>query len=148
MSVPPPVDFLSASPWLPSGDDFDASVDFYVNTLGFNMTYRSDGPAPMAVMARGDVRLYLARFADQQYINNTMLLLQVDDVDRLHQQYVEKGILPYTADVTTSGITDVNDTDWGSREFVVRDVAGVCIHFYQWRSYHMRTFLQFEERIY
>jgi catechol 2,3-dioxygenase-like lactoylglutathione lyase family enzyme len=76
--------FEGAQPIL-SVADLDASVDYYVNVLGFKVDFRD----LIASVSRGRCALFLV--AGDQGNSGTWVWVGVDDVDPLHAEYVESG---------------------------------------------------------
>lgn len=115
-------------PYIQGGQDFDRAILFYTETLGFQQTWRS---MDMAIMQRDQVEIFLQNFADLHAAQQTQFRVEVSDVDAYYAEVKASGILDYTVDVTQPGITPLSDTLWDTREFSVRDWAGVCIQFYE-----------------
>ena len=92
-----------------------AAEIFYCGKLGFRpeFTYRpGDGRDPCYMgLVRDEARLHLSSFRDDGAPGGLVHLL-VDDVDRLHDELVRKGV-----------VVDMPPTDqtWGNREMYVRD---------------------------
>ena len=103
-----------------------AAKDFYCNRLGFRplFAYRVDEakPDPCYVgLARDDARLHLSSFPGDG-ISGGVTVLIVDDVDRLHEEFVAKGV--------EIQLEPTNQT-WGNREMYVKDADGNSIRFVQ-----------------
>lgn len=106
--------------------DIEASVQFYT-TLGFRLTH-STAPenARYVSIRRDEVELHLQWHEAAQFEfggDRPSCRFVVADVDGLHRDFVAKGI--------TTGITEVWDTDWGTREFHVLDPNGNVLQFYR-----------------
>jgi catechol 2,3-dioxygenase-like lactoylglutathione lyase family enzyme len=78
--------FEGATPILPV-KDVKASVDHYVNVLGFELDW--GGGDIFASVSRGPVHLFLSQ-GDQGHAG-TWVWIGVSDVARLHEEYATKG---------------------------------------------------------
>lgn len=114
-------------PMLPAGNDFQAAQAFYVQKLGFRVTYQDDG---MVILKRDEIELILLNNDDPHTASQTSLRIQLAGVDALHSEYQAQGIAPFEQ-VDGAGLTTIKAMPWGTREFAVRDLAGVCITFYE-----------------
>lgn len=113
-------------PYLQGGADLQRSLKFYEETLGFSRRYEDD---EIVILQRDDVELFLQNYEDYHVAFNTQVRVRVKDIAMLYQQYKNSGILGYRDDVTKPGITDLEDTPWGTREFTIRDWAGNALQF-------------------
>jgi uncharacterized glyoxalase superfamily protein PhnB len=106
-----------------------AALQFYCDRLGFRLQFqhRPDGveadPCYMGV-SRDAVWMNLSSFSGDGVAGGVVNLM-VDDVDKLHQEFVAKGVR-----------IDLEPTDqtWGSREMYVKDADGNCLRFIDDRS--------------
>lgn len=128
MSNTTPV-FSQITPMIPSGKDMKAALAFYEQTLGFIPTYKADDLS-MAILGRDTVSIILTNFDDPHTASQTSLRIQVSGVDALYSQYQAQGIPPFQQG-DGAGLSDLKNMPWGTREFAVRDLAGVCITFYE-----------------
>jgi catechol 2,3-dioxygenase-like lactoylglutathione lyase family enzyme len=112
---------------LPAGSDMQAAVDFYERKLGFTPGYRDDS---MAIMRRGVVEIILQNNDDPRTASQTSLRIQTTGVDALYAEYRAQAIPPFHQP-EGAGLGELKATPWGTREFAVRDLAGVCITFYE-----------------
>jgi catechol 2,3-dioxygenase-like lactoylglutathione lyase family enzyme len=102
----------------------DAAVAFYCDKLGFRLQFqhRPTGvvadPCYMGV-SRDAVWMNLSSFSGDGVAGGVANLM-VDDVDKLHKEFVAKGVR-----------IDLEPTDqtWGSREMYVKDADGNCLRF-------------------
>ncbi|MCL4252810.1 MAG: VOC family protein [Anaerolineae bacterium] len=115
------------TPMIPAGNDFKATVAFYVGKLGFKTTYEADD---MVIIQRSDVEIMLLNNDDPHTASQTSFRIQVADVNTLYHEYQAQSIAPFH-DNNGAGLGGLQTTPWGTREFAVRDLAGVCITFYQ-----------------
>lgn len=98
--------------------DVAASLDYYVDRLGFTCTFTWGEPATFAGVARDGAALMLCQ--DGQGQPGTWLSIWVDDVDSLHDELRERG-----ADIRHEPV----DLSWGVREMNVADLDGHRIRF-------------------
>lgn len=128
MSEPAP-ELKSLTPMLPAGKDMQAALDFYVQTLGFTPTYQADDLS-LAILRRNAVEIMLLNNDDPHTAAQTSLRIQMLGVEALHAEFQARNIPPFHQP-NGAGLTAINLTPWGTREFAVRDLAGVCITFYE-----------------
>ncbi|WP_316830946.1 VOC family protein [Pedobacter aquatilis] len=101
--------------------DFDISRSFY-RDLGFEeITLGSD----MSVFKSGNMAFYLQDAYVKDWIENTMIFMEVDDVDRF---YKELSDLDLPSKYENVRVTPVRHEDWGSECFV-HDPSGILWHF-------------------
>jgi GrpB-like predicted nucleotidyltransferase (UPF0157 family)/catechol 2,3-dioxygenase-like lactoylglutathione lyase family enzyme len=93
------------------------SLDFYVR-LGFQIVWDWGEPTTFACIKRGDVSIFLCE--KDQGTGATWLFIDVDDVDRLHDEYVRRGIA-----ITKPPV----DQPWNRREMHVEDPDGHTFRF-------------------
>ena len=128
MSDTTPV-FSNLTPMLPAGNDIKAALAFYEQKLGFAATYKADDLS-MVILRRGAVEIMLQDFDDPHTASQTSLRIQLTGVDALYAEYQAQAIPPFHQ-VGGAGLGSLKMTPWGTREFAVRDLAGVCITFYE-----------------
>ncbi|MBZ0288917.1 MAG: VOC family protein [Anaerolineae bacterium] len=117
------------TPMIPAGKDMQAALDFYVQQLGFEAIYKAEDFS-MAILRRSGVEVILQNFDDPHTASQTSLRIQVAGVDALYGEYQAQAIAPFHQGVG-AGLGTLKMTPWGTREFAVRDLAGVCITFYE-----------------
>jgi catechol 2,3-dioxygenase-like lactoylglutathione lyase family enzyme len=107
--------------------DFNISRSFY-RDLGFEETVLS--PA-MSVFKTKGIAFYLQNYYLKDWIDNTMIFLEVDDVERywneLHQ-------LNMPAKYEAVKLTTIKTYDWG-RECFLHDPSGILWHFGEFTSH-------------
>lgn len=103
--------------------DFETSRRFY-RDLGFKEKVIDSG---MSVFQVDEMVFYLQNAYVKDWIDNTMVFLEVDDVDRY---WKELSALALTAKYPGVKLTPIRDNDWG-RECFLHDPAGVLWHFGQ-----------------
>ncbi len=101
--------------------DYDLSRNFY-KALGF--TEKELGPT-MCVFFHESFAFYLQKYYVQDWIDNTMLFVEVDDVDRY---YAEMSLLDLPGKFPGSKLIPIRNEAWG-REFFLHDPSGVLWHF-------------------
>ncbi len=109
--------FHGCSPIL-SVKDVPASVIYYTEKLGFKKKWDWGEPATFAAVTRGGVDLFLCQ--GSQGKPGTWIMIFVDDVDALHEDYKASGVAirqPPT------------NFPWGVREMNVADPDGHRIRF-------------------
>ena len=109
--------------------DFEASLKFYRDTLGWSVTetWGGTGKERGAILSGGGIRVVLAeRSAETKDATGTQpsVHLDIHDVDARFRS------LPKGAYV----VAPPEDTQWGTRWFVVRDPDGNLIAFEQLRQ--------------
>lgn len=117
------------TPMIPAGKDIKAAVAFYEQKLGFTVTYKADDFS-MVILERGEVEIFLQDSDDPHTASQTSFRIQVSDIDALYTEYKAQNIAPFHQG-DGAGLGLLKMTPWGTREFPVRDLAGVCITFYQ-----------------
>ena len=111
---------ISLRPFIGS-KDFDVSRIFY-RDLGFEETVIDNH---MSVFKTGTLAFYLQRYYAKEWIENTMLFLEVDDVERY---YDELKALDLPAKYPGVKLTPIRIESWG-RECFMHDPAGILWHF-------------------
>ena len=101
--------------------DYNLSRDFYKN-LGFAETAISHN---MSIFCSGNLSFYLQDAYVKDWVDNTMLFMEVDDVERFYKELVT---LNLPAKYEGVRIIPIVYLDWGSECFV-HDPSGVLWHF-------------------
>ena len=101
--------------------DFDLSRRFY-RDLGFDETVLSDD---MSVFKTNGLAFYLQDAYVKDWVDNTMIFLEVDDVSR---HWTELSALDLPARYDGVRLTSIRTHDWG-RECFLHDPSGVLWHF-------------------
>jgi uncharacterized glyoxalase superfamily protein PhnB len=89
------------------------SIDYYVNRLGFQLAWDWGDPPTFACVKRGEVYVFLSE--GNQGTRGNWLFIDVDDVDRLHDEYRTSG---------AKIVQPPTNLPWGSREMHVEDPDG------------------------
>jgi len=100
--------------------NFEISRSFY-RDLGFEEIVLESN---FSVFKTGEIAFYLQDYYDKSWLENTMIYLEVDDVDRY---YNELAALNLTEKYGVK-LTPTRHLDWGSECFL-HDPSGVLWHF-------------------
>lgn len=111
---------ISIRPFI-GAKDYELSRSFY-RDLGFEETIL--GPH-MCVFKFGSLAFYLQKAYVKDWIDNTMIFVEVEDVD---QYFEELKALNFTSKYPTARLTPVSVEDWG-KECFVHDPSGILWHF-------------------
>ena len=106
--------------------NFETSRSFY-RDLGFEEVVISDD---MSLFRSGAFGFYLQNAYVKDWINNTMLFLEVDDVDRYYKDLKE---LDLTSKYEVVRLTPIRKEDWG-QECFLHDPSGILWHFGQFNK--------------
>jgi catechol 2,3-dioxygenase-like lactoylglutathione lyase family enzyme len=101
--------------------DFETSRRFY-RELGFEEVTLGNN---MSVFKTGELAFYLQDAYVQDWIDNTMLFLEVDDAVRYYNELLT---LDLTSKYSGVKLTPVRNEDWG-RECFLHDPSGILWHF-------------------
>ena len=112
--------FLSLQPFVPSGSNFEASKQLFLE-LGFNV--RWDG-GDYVGFENNDCKFILQKFDNRDFAENFMVTVNVSNADEFRKEVIEKK-LPEKFGIR---IGEVSDMPYG-REVNIIDIAGVCWHF-------------------
>ena len=114
---------LAVNPILPAAD-VRAAADFYTQKLGFRETFSHGEPISYAGVERDGLEIHLCQMGDATAIAaQTMLRFQVSSIEALYEEMQNGGALH------PNGALSVKP--WGTREFTILDLDGVCITFYE-----------------
>ena len=111
---------LSIRPFI-GAKDFEVSRQFYKD-LGFEETIL--GPS-MSVFITQNLALYLQNAYVQDWIDNTMIFVEVEDAN---QYYNELSALNLTLKYENVKVVPTRYNDWG-KEFFLHDPSGILWHF-------------------
>ena len=101
--------------------NFEISRSFY-RELGFEEV--GLGPA-MSLLKTEEIGFYLQNAYVKDWIDNTMIFLEVDDVDRYWNELLA---LDLTSKYEGVKLTPIRKLDWG-RECFLHDPSGILWHF-------------------
>jgi hypothetical protein len=114
--------FLSLEPFIPSGKNFEASKQFFVE-LGFNISWDA---GDYVGFSREECKFILQKYDNEDFATNLMITVKVDDIVSFRNEVLEKK-LPEKYAVRISA---VSQQPYG-KEVNIIDIAGVCWHFVQ-----------------
>ena len=114
--------FLSLQPFVPSGGNFEASKQFFIE-LGFSVRWDA---GDYVSFDKDGCRFILQKFNNKEFAENFMITVGVDNADEFRKMVIEKG-LPGKYGIRIGEVTDQPY----SREVNIIDIAGVCWHFVQ-----------------
>jgi catechol 2,3-dioxygenase-like lactoylglutathione lyase family enzyme len=100
--------------------DFEVSRCFY-SDLGFEETVLE---ANFSVFKNDAIAFYLQDYYAKEWIENTMVFLEVDDVDGYYQELLALNL----TEKYGVKLTPIRHLDWGSECFL-HDPSGVLWHF-------------------
>jgi predicted enzyme related to lactoylglutathione lyase len=105
---------LSCRPNLEVGD-VDATVEYCVKNLGFEVEVSVDEPAFLALIRSGEVGLGIVLAENPGVNSTTACYIGVTGVDELHARCRDRGV-PVT--------TPLTDQPWGLQDFVIEIPGG------------------------
>lgn len=111
---------ISLRPFI-GAKDFEVSRSFY-RDLGFAEFVISHD---MSVFRNGALSFYLQKYYLKEWIDNTMLFMEVDDVDRFWIELKELNLPDKYQGVR---LTPIRTEPWG-KECFVHDPSGILWHF-------------------
>ena len=111
---------ISIRPFI-GAKNFELSRSFY-RDLGFLETTLGDN---MSVFKTGELAFYLQNSYIKDWIDNTMIFLEVDDVDDYWNELLKLDLATKYKGVK---LTPIKNNDWG-RECFLHDPSGILWHF-------------------
>jgi hypothetical protein len=114
------MEFLSIEPFIPSGNNFEASKQLF-QELGFTVTW--DGGDYVGFEKDG-CKFILQKYDQKEFAENLMLSVKVTDVSAFRNTMLEKK-LPERFGIS---ISQILNQPYG-KEVNLIDIAGVCWHF-------------------
>jgi catechol 2,3-dioxygenase-like lactoylglutathione lyase family enzyme len=116
---------ISIRPFI-GAKDYDLSRRFYQD-LGFEEVILSDD---MSLFRTERIGFYLQNYYVQDWVDNSMIFVEVDDVDRYWNELLA---LDLTSKYPGVKLTPVQNYDWG-RECFLHDPSGILWHFGQFSN--------------
>jgi catechol 2,3-dioxygenase-like lactoylglutathione lyase family enzyme len=113
---------ISIRPFI-GAKDYDLSRSFY-RELGFQETVLFPD---MSLFKTEQIGFYLQNAYVVDWINNSMIFLEVDDVDRYYRELLA---LDLATKYKGAKLTPIRNHDWG-RECFLHDPSGILWHFGQ-----------------
>lgn len=101
--------------------NFEVCRDFYRH-LGFKETVISHD---MSLLKSGEMSFYLQDYYVKDWVNNTMLFMEVDNVERFWNDLIA---LNLTDKYSNIRLIPIKDHDWGRECFLI-DPSGILWHF-------------------
>ena len=100
--------------------DMEASLEFYRDTLGFEVTFTWEDPITYAVIKRGNISINLTLRDDmpEEYRPLAALYIYVHDVDALWADFTGKG---------AKVLNPIGNREYGMRDFDLEDPNGYRI---------------------
>jgi hypothetical protein len=114
-----PAKAISIRPFI-GAKDFEVSRNFY-RDLGFEETVLFP---EMSVFKMDDHAFYLQNYYAKEWVDNTMLFLEVSDVDEFFKQI---SVLDLPTKYVGVRLSPIKDESWG-RECFLHDPSGVLWH--------------------
>ena len=112
--------FLSLEPFVPSGKDYEASKDLFVE-LGFRISWNA---GDYVGFERDGCKFILQKYDNRQFAENFMLSVHVDDIEEFSAALKEKQL----AEKFGVKVGKIGSQPYG-KELNIIDLAGVCWHF-------------------
>ncbi|MGB0178252.1 MAG: glyoxalase [Owenweeksia sp.] len=103
--------------------NFETCRNFY-RDLAF---HESEIDAKMSYFISGDFGFYLQDYYQKDWVDNTMVFMEVEDVPRFWEELQELGLEEKYRDFNVR-LVPVRTMDWG-RECFVHDPSGILWHF-------------------
>ncbi len=100
--------------------DYELSRSFYKD-LGFEETVLSSN---MSVFKMGDLTFYLQHAYVKDWVDNSMIFLEVDDVNHFWKELIK---LELTAKYKEVRLVPIKKQDWG-KECFIHDPSGILWH--------------------
>lgn len=97
------------------------SIDFYVNMLGFKLSFSWEEPPSYAVLKRGGTSIHLAERSEIEVSEHPIIYIFCNDIEAVYQEYKTNEIEIIDPLSTPS--------DYGMREFSIKDTNGYLIIF-------------------
>jgi hypothetical protein len=114
------MNFLSLSPFVPSGSKFEESKQLF-QELGFKLIWAEGG---MAGFGANGCNFMLQHFENKEFAENFMVSVRVDSAAEFRNMVIEKK-LPERFGIR---VGEVTQQPYG-KEVNIIDIAGVCWHF-------------------
>ena len=107
--------------------NYKESREFY-RSLGFEEAVINDKMCLFKV--NEDLGFYLQDYFVEDWVNNSMLSLEVNDIEKCSEEMLDKGLSGKYDGVR---FTELKQLDWG-REFFMHDPSGILWHFCEFNS--------------
>ncbi|HVZ39279.1 MAG TPA: VOC family protein [Candidatus Kapabacteria bacterium] len=110
--------FISATPMIPSGENFEEAIRFYTEQMGFRIIWQDEN---MAGVARDAVAFNVLRNNNREWGDNSSFSIGVSDLDALYEEFRNVPVR----------VGPLEKKPWGRREFHMIVPGGVCLQFYE-----------------
>jgi hypothetical protein len=100
--------------------DFEISKSFY-RELGFSI---AEIDPKMCLVHSENLAFYLQDYYVKSWVNNTMLFLEVEELEKIYSSFKEKDLPGKFKGVK---MTEIHQNEWGD-EFFLHDPAGNLLH--------------------
>ncbi|MGI9553258.1 MAG: VOC family protein [Aurantibacter sp.] len=107
--------------------NYEESREFY-RALGFQETEIGDDMCLFRV--NENLSFYLQDYYVKRWVDNSMLFLEVDDIEKCQKDLLERGLHKKFKYVR---FTEIKDYEWG-RELFMHDPSGVLWHFGEFKN--------------
>ncbi len=114
--------FKNIKPFI-GAKNYQESRRFY-EELGFEVM---DGEKYCEVKVNDQLGFWLQDYYQKEWVNNSMIYLEVDDIEKYEKELIAKGLQDKYKYVR---FTEIKTFDWG-REIFMHDPSGVLWHFCQ-----------------
>ena len=114
--------FLSLEPFVPSGKNFEASKQLFLE-LGFKINWDA---GDYIGFQKDECRFILQQYDEKAFAENFLLSVKVDDMATFRDEVIQKQ-LPQRFGIR---ISEIMQQPYG-KEVNIIDIAGVCWHFVQ-----------------
>ncbi|GEO10019.1 hypothetical protein [Segetibacter aerophilus] len=114
--------FLSLEPFVPSGKDFEASKNLFLE-MGFKISWNA---GDYVGFENNGCKFILQKYDNTAFAENFMLSVHVDDIEEFSATLKDKQL----ADKFGIKIGRITSQPYG-KELNIIDLAGVCWHFVQ-----------------
>lgn len=114
------MNFLSLQPFVPSGSNFQASKQLFLE-LGFSIRWDA---GDYVSFEKDSCRFILQNFSNKEFAENFMITVNVSDVNSFWEMVNEKGL----TEKFGIRISSPKQMPYGKESNLI-DLAGVCWHF-------------------
>jgi hypothetical protein len=105
-------------------EKMEDGLSLFVTCLGFTILHQDE---TLAVVKREGAKAYLMQDAELASKDRPEITIETDDADALYAEISAKA-----PEMLHPNAKVVALKPWGSREFAVLDLTGVCVIFRQW----------------
>lgn len=106
----------------------EKAIAFYEDQLGFITIHKEGDPVTMAIVKRDSAEIFLQKNDDRHLAEWTTFRIHVEHVEQLYEELQAKG----GEMIHPNGKLEIKP--WGTREFAILDLTGICITFYEFSN--------------